>query len=64
MSTTKQKIDQLFNAYKADEEKFLNGNDRAGKRARAQLLDISKLIKERRQEIQEERNKRAAEKKK
>lgn len=57
----KEAIDALsesFECCKVDAEKFSNGNDAAGKRVRACLMDISKACKELRAAIQEERNAR------
>ena len=43
---------------KLDAEKFERGNDSAGKRIRACLMELSKASKELRAAIQEERNSR------
>ena len=40
----------------ADAEKFERGNDSAGKRVRACLMDVTKACKELREAIQNERN--------
>jgi hypothetical protein len=46
----------LFEAYLAESEKFEQGNKAAGTRARKALSEISKLCKDRRQEIQAIKN--------
>lgn len=47
----------LFEVYSAEYEKFLGGNKSAGTRARKALAEISKLCKDIRASIQEEKNK-------
>lgn len=47
----------LFEIYASEYEKFLSGNKAAGTRARKALAEISKLCKEIRASIQEEKNK-------
>ena len=49
-------IVNLFDTYKAENEKFDNGNKSAGTRARKALSEITKICKERRKEIQESKN--------
>jgi hypothetical protein len=49
-------IVNLFDTYKAENEKFDNGNKSAGTRARKALSEITKICKERRKEIQEMKN--------
>ena len=43
---------------KAEDEKFVSGNNAAGTRARKALQQVSKLVKARRTEITEEKNAR------
>ena len=49
-------IVNLFDTYKAENEKFELGNKSAGTRARKALSEITKICKERRKEIQESKN--------
>lgn len=58
MSEISQKILDAIEAWKVDDEKFSAGNNAAGTRARKALQEITKLAKERRSEITEERNAR------
>jgi hypothetical protein len=46
----------LFETYQSESEKFEEGNKSAGTRARKALAEISKLCKERRAEIQNQKN--------
>lgn len=48
------------NVYSTESEKFWNGNNAAGGRARKALMEIIKLAKEDRKNIQEEKNRRKA----
>lgn len=57
MSTTQQILDAI-EAWKSEDEKFVNGNSSAGTRARKALQEVAKLVKTRRAEITEERNAR------
>jgi hypothetical protein len=45
-------------AWKVEDEKFAEGNNAAGTRARKALQEVGKLVKTRRGEITEERNAR------
>jgi len=62
MSSTVQQITDAVTVWQTEDEKFVNGNSAAGTRARKALQEISKLVKERRFEISEEKNARKAEK--
>jgi hypothetical protein len=57
METTKQMQEQ-FDAFLKDNEKFEKGNSAAGTRARKALAEMAKLIKSRRNEITAEKNAR------
>jgi hypothetical protein len=57
MSTTQQ-ITELVEQFVSEDTKFTAGNAAAGTRARKALAEISKLIKQRRNEITEEKNAR------
>ncbi len=57
METTKQ-IQEQFDTYLKDNEKFEKGNSAAGTRARKALAEMAKLIKTRRNEITAEKNTR------
>jgi hypothetical protein len=46
----------LYETYISESEKFEGGNKSAGTRARKALAEISKLCKERRAEIQNQKN--------
>ena len=48
------------NTYSTESEKFWNGNNAAGSRARKALMEIIKLAKEDRKNVQEEKNRRKA----
>jgi hypothetical protein len=58
MSTTVQQINEAFQTWQTEDEKFVSGNGAAGTRARKALQEISKLVKARRLEISEEKNAR------
>ena len=58
MSETVQQITDAVTAWQTEDEKFANGNNAAGTRARKALQEISKLVKARRLEITEEKNSR------
>ena len=49
-------------ALKVEDEKFAEGNNAAGTRARKALQEVGKLVKTRRGEITEEKNARKEEK--
>lgn len=56
MSETKAKFDAVVTAFQENFEKFTEkGNKSAGTRARKSLMEISKLSKELRKEIQDEK---------
>lgn len=57
LNTTKQ-LQQLFNDFLSEDTKFNSGNGAAGTRARKALQEMTKLIKQRRTEITEEKNTR------
>jgi hypothetical protein len=57
MSTSQELLD-AFESWKVEDEKFTNGNNAAGTRARKALQEITKLVKSRRAEITEEKNTR------
>jgi len=46
----------LFEIYQTENEKFEQGNMTAGTRARKALSEIGKLVKDRRKEIQDQKN--------
>lgn len=54
--TLHDKIVEQMEIYLSDNAKFEEGNKAAGTRARKALNEISKLGKERRKEIQEQKN--------
>lgn len=57
MSKYQTQIEEQFNAYLENNEKFFEkGNKAASVRARKALLELSKLCKEARKEILEEKN--------
>ena len=60
MDDLSKKIQEQFDAYLAENEKFINGNAAAGTRARKALGEVGKLVKERRNEITAEKNARKA----
>lgn len=57
METTNQ-MKAMFDAFLAENEKFVKGNSAAGTRARKALSELSKLVKTKRNEITEEKNAR------
>ena len=63
MTETIAKLEESFTSWKLEDEKFQNGNNAAGTRARKVLQEISKMVKERRQEISEEKISRKESKK-
>lgn len=57
MSNSHDSIVALFEQYVSENEKFNEKNNKAaGTRARKALMEITKLCKERRKEIQEAKN--------
>lgn len=57
MTSTSEQLLTLVEQYVNENDKFTNaGNKAAGTRARKALMDISKLCKDRRKEIQEAKN--------
>ena len=57
MSETHSKIVELVEQYVDENDKFSDkGNKAAGTRARKALMEITKLCKDRRKEIQEAKN--------
>ncbi|NDF12945.1 MAG: histone H1 [Proteobacteria bacterium] len=56
MSKTSAQIIEAIETFKAEDEKFANGNKAAGTRARKALMEIKKLADARRKEIQAEKN--------
>lgn len=57
MSNSHDNLKLMFEQYIEDNEKFADkGNKAAGTRARKALMEITKLCKERRKEIQESKN--------
>lgn len=58
MSATIETIKQAVSAWEAEDTKFEKGNNAAGTRARKALAELSKLIKQRRNEITETKNAR------
>jgi len=58
MSATIEAIKQALSAWEAEDTKFEKGNNAAGTRARKALAEVSKLIKQRRNEITETKNAR------
>lgn len=58
MSDTIQKLVETFETWQTEDEKFVRGNNSAGTRSRKALQEISKLVKQRRAEISEEKNSR------
>ena len=55
-----QELLSAIEAWKVEDEKFTEGNNAAGTRARKALQEVGKLVKTRRGEITEERNARKA----
>lgn len=58
METTVQQIQQKFEEFLKENEKFDSGNSAAGTRARKALAELGKLVKARRNEITAEKNAR------
>lgn len=56
MSKAADQIIALVEQFKAEDEKFENGNAAAGTRARKALMELKKLADARRKEIQESKN--------
>ena len=57
MTSTSEELLTLVEQYVNENDKFTNaGNKAAGTRARKALMEISKLCKDRRKEIQEAKN--------
>ena len=52
-----EQIIQLMDLYQVEYEKFKDGNKSAGTRARKALSEISRLCRQLRKDIQEEKNK-------
>jgi hypothetical protein len=53
-----QELLSAIEAWKVEDEKFAEGNNAAGTRARKALQEVGKLVKTRRGEITEEKNAR------
>jgi len=60
MSNTVEQMQEQFQAFLSEDSKFSSGNSAAGTRARKALAEVSKLIKQRRTEITDEKNARKA----
>ena len=60
MSNTKDQLKAALDAFLVEDEKFENGNNAAGTRARKALAELGKLVKARRNEITAEKNARKA----
>lgn len=58
MSNTVEQLKTHFEAFLAEDAKFVSGNNAAGTRARKALQEAAKLIKARRNEITAEKNAR------
>ena len=58
MENSKSKLQQLFEEWVKEDDKFAAGNAAAGTRARKALAEMTKMIKSRRNEITEEKNAR------
>lgn len=56
MESLNAQLLEQFEEYSANHDKFTAGNAAAGTRARKALMEISKLCKDRRKEIQESKN--------
>jgi len=63
MSNTVEQLKEDFETFLAENEKFSNGNNAAGTRARKALQEVAKGVKNRRNEITAEKNVRAEAKK-
>ena len=60
MPNTTNTLTEFVNTFAAEAEKFYNGNNAAGARARKALQEIIKYGREERKRIQEEKNARKA----
>ena len=60
MSNTVEQLQTQYDDFLVENAKFSSGNSAAGTRARKALAEMSKLIKQRRLEITEEKNSRKA----
>jgi hypothetical protein len=58
MSDTVTQLKEQFDAFLAEDSKFVAGNGAAGTRARKALQEVAKLVKARRNEITAEKNAR------
>ncbi len=58
MSNTVEQLKTQFEAFLAEDSKFIGGNNAAGTRARKALQEVAKLVKARRNEITAEKNAR------
>lgn len=56
MSITADRLFEMVEAFRADDDKFDSGNAAAGTRARKSLMEIKKLCDDRRKQIQEKKN--------
>ncbi len=57
METVNQ-LKEQFETFLKENDKFVNGNNAAGTRARKALQEVAKLVKTRRNEITDEKNAR------
>jgi hypothetical protein len=60
MPNTSATLTELVNTFTVEAEKFYNGNNAAGARARKALQEVIKYGREERKRIQEEKNTRKA----
>jgi hypothetical protein len=60
MPNTSNTLTELVSTFATEAEKFYNGNNAAGARARKALQEIIKYGREERKRIQEEKNSRKA----
>lgn len=58
MSNTVEQLKTQFEAFLAEDAKFVAGNNAAGTRSRKALQEVAKLVKARRNEITAEKNAR------
>lgn len=63
MSDTVKLIEDALEQWRAEDAKFVSGNNAAGTRARKALAEVAKAVKIRRNEITAEKNARAEAKK-
>ena len=63
MNETIKLIEDAVAQWKAEDDKFVKGNNAAGTRARKALAELAKAVKVRRNEITAEKNARAEAKK-